>query len=70
MNMTLRGAALSRYSSVSAFAAAIGWPRGKASRILNGTQQPSKRDMEELIAALEIPKESVAPIFFGAMFTE
>lgn len=69
MNTTLRGLMFSRYPSISAFAEAIGWSRGKASRIANGTQQPSKEDMEEMIKLLDIPQQSVAPVFFGKMFT-
>lgn len=69
MTTTLRGLVFSKYPSISAFAEAIGWSRGKASRIANGTQQPSKEDMEELIKLLEIPQQSVAPVFFGSMFT-
>ncbi len=69
MSLTLRGLVFSKYPSISAFADAIGWTRNKASRIVNGIQQPNKKDMEELILLLDISKESVAPIFFGAMFT-
>ena len=66
---TLRGIIFSKFPSISAFANAIGWKRNKASRIANGTQQPSKKDMEELIVALEIPENQVTPVFFGSMFT-
>lgn len=69
MPTTLRGLVFSKYHSISEFAEAIGWSRGKASRIANGTQQPSKADMEHLIAHFEIPEASVAPLFFGTMFT-
>ncbi len=70
MELTLRGIILSKYHSISDFAIDIGWPRGKASRIANGTQQPSKGDMEQMIRVLEIKKNAVAPVFFGSMFTE
>ena len=69
MTTTLRGLVFSKYPSISAFADAIKWSRGKASRIVNGTQQPTKGDMEALISLLEIPQQSVAPVFFGTMFT-
>lgn len=69
MTTTLRGLVFSKYPSISAFADDIKWSRGKASRIVNGTQQPTKSDMETLIVLLDIPQESVAPVFFGAMFT-
>ena len=70
MEMTLRGLIFSKFRSISAFADEIGWPRGKASRIANGSQQPSKAYMEQLIATLEIKEIAVAPVFFGSMFTE
>ena len=70
MDMTLRGLVFSQFHSISAFAEEIGWPRGKASRIVNGSQQPSKSDMEQMITTLHIQKSAVAPVFFGSMFTE
>lgn len=70
MELTLRGAVFSQYNSITDFAKAIGWERGKASRVVNGQQQPSKSDMEQMIALLGIDQSAVAPIFFGGMFTE
>lgn len=70
MEMTLRGAVFTKYRTISDFANAIGWERGKASRIINGQQQPSKGDMEQMISLLGIHQDAVAPIFFGTMFTE
>lgn len=70
VEVSLRGLVLSKYKTVTAFANAIGWERGKASRIVNGSQEPGKKDMEQIIALLEIEKSAVAPIFFGSMFTE
>ena len=70
MNNTLRGLIFARFPSISAFAKEMGWSRGKASRIANGTQQPNKSDMEALITTLNISQSAVAPVFFGSMFTE
>ena len=70
MELSLRGLVLSKYKSISQFADAIGWERGKASRIVNGRQQPSKSDMESMIVLLGIDQNAVAPVFFGKMFTE
>ena len=70
MEMTLRGTVFAQYKSITQFANAIGWERGKASRIVNGQQQPSKVDMEKMITLLGIEQNAVAPIFFGKMFTE
>jgi len=69
MEMTIRGLVFSKYNSISDFADAIGWERNKASRIVNMKQPPSKKDMEEMIVVLDIPQASVAPVFFGSMFT-
>lgn len=69
MEMNLRGVVLSHYKNITQFAKAIGWERGKASRIVNGQQQPSKVDMEKMITLLGINQDAVAPLFFGQMFT-
>ena len=70
MDLTIRGAVFSKYNSLSDFAEAIGWQRNKASRIVNQKQEPTKKDMEEMISLLNIPSNAVAPLFFGSMFTE
>ncbi|MBR4193805.1 MAG: hypothetical protein IKQ54_05700 [Oscillospiraceae bacterium] len=70
MELTLRGLIFTKYRSISEFATAANWKRNKASRIANGTQQPSKADMETLISVLDIQEKQVAPVFFGSMFTE
>ena len=68
MEMTIRGVVFSKFDTISDFASAIGWQRNKAARIINAKQDPSKKDMEEMIQTLNIPAESIAPIFFGSMF--
>jgi len=70
VELTIRGLVFSKFNSIGDFATAIGWQRNKASRIVNMKQEPSKKDMEDMIATLDIPKAYVAPIFFGSMFTE
>ena len=70
MEMTLRGLVFGKYRSIIEFADAIGWSRNKASAIVNGNREPSKKDMEAIIAEFGIPAASVATVFFGAMFTE
>lgn len=70
MELTIRGLVFSKFNSIGDFAAAIGWQRNKASRIVNRKQEPSKKDMEDMIVTLEIPEAYVAPVFFGSMFTE
>ena len=64
MELTIRGLVFSKFSSISEFANAIGWQRNKAARIINKKQEPSKKDMEDMITVLEIPEASVAPVFF------
>lgn len=68
MNVTLRGLVFDKFRTIADFADAIGWDRNKAARIVNGKQEPSKKDMESLIFFFEIPQEQIAPIFFGGMF--
>ena len=70
MEMTIRGLVFSQFDSIAAFAEAIGWQRNKASRIVNLRQNPTKKDMEDMIVTLRIPTDKIAPIFFGKMFTE
>ena len=70
MELTIRGLVFSKFNSIGEFATAIGWQRNKASRIVNKKQAPSKKDLADMIATLEIPEAYVAPVFFGSMFTE
>ena len=70
MNVTLRGLVFDKYRTIADFAGAIGWDRNKAARIVNGKQEPSKKDMETLILFFDIPQEHLAPIFFGSVFAE
>lgn len=70
MDNALRGLIFSKYRTVSEFADAMGWSRTKAARIASGKQQPKKADMEALIDKLKIPPTSIAPVFFGSVFTE
>ena len=50
--ITLRGVVFSRYKTLEDFAKAIGWKRNKASRIINGIQQPDIDDIIELTKVL------------------
>lgn len=70
LNVTLRGLVFDRFRTVSEFADAIGWDRNKAARIVNGKQEPNKKDMETLISFFGIQPEHLASIFFGSMFAE
>ena len=68
--LSLKGVALSQYGSCTAFAKAMGWERNKASRILNGRQDPSLKDIEHMIQRMELPNDTIVPLFFGTMFTK
>ena len=70
MENQIRGIVFSKFSSISAFAGAIGWKRNKASRIVNGTQKPSAEDMEQMALCLNITDANdFISIFFPALFT-
>lgn len=64
MQITLRGAILSKYSNASAFGKAIGWSRKKASDIMNGRRRPSAKEMEDIANILGIKDDHV----FMALF--
>ena len=68
--VTLRGVILSRYKTIGAFAKAIGWKRTKASRIINGVQDPDMTDIQEITKLLEIKtQETFIDIFFAPLST-
>jgi transcriptional regulator with XRE-family HTH domain len=68
--MNLRGAIFSRFKTIGDFAAAIGWSHSKASRIINGIQEPSPSEIEEISKLLELSKESFFKIFFANLYTK
>lgn len=54
MENNLRGAILSVFPSISAFARAIKWDRKKASRIVNKKQEPTTQDIRDIVMVLGI----------------
>ena len=69
--MTYRGLVFSKYKNISEFASAIGWSRNKASRIINGIQEPDANDMERMAEILDIKTpESFIDIFFKNLSTK
>ena len=69
--MTYRGLVFSKYKNISEFASAIGWSRNKASRIINGIQEPDANDMEKMAEVLDIKTpEAFISIFFRNMSTK
>ena len=70
MENTIRGAVFSKFSSISAFAKAMGWKRNKASRIINLVQRPSAEDMEQMAVVLGISDADMfVHIFFPGQST-
>lgn len=68
--LTLRGVVLSKYKTIGAFAEAVGWKRNKASRILNGVQEPNSTEIQEITACLELDNSQVfMQIFFASLST-
>lgn len=71
MENRIRGAVFNKFNSIVSFANAIGWQRNKASRIINGIQQPSIDDMEQMAKCLDIPDAlTFVSIFFPQMSTK
>lgn len=68
--LNLRGAVLGKYRTIEEFANAIGWKRGKASRIINGVQEPNSTEIQEMTACLEIDTiQGFVQIFFASLST-
>lgn len=68
--LTLRGVVLSRYKTIGDFAEAIKWKRNKASRVLNGVQQPDAEDIQQMAKCLEINSaDAFMQIFFRSLST-
>jgi len=68
--ITLRGAVMSKHKTIGSFANEIGWKRNKASRIINGVQEPTTQDIQEITKCLEITSFNVfQQIFFPSMST-
>ena len=68
---SIRGAVFSIYNSISDFANAVGWKHTKASRIVNGIQKPSAKDMEQMAPYLHATDaETFVSIFFPSLSTK
>lgn len=59
----LRGKVYSRFKSITAMARTLGWTKQKASRIVNGLQEPTIDDVKSLSDALDEKFEDVAAFF-------
>jgi len=67
----IRAAVYSKFKNISEFAAAIGWTRQKASKIVNGAQRPTASEMEEMAKCLEIANpDDFMKIFFPGEYAK
>lgn len=71
MRNELRGAVLSKFPSITAFAKALKWDRKKASRIINYVQTPTVDDMYKMSDMLEVSDcETFVRIFLPLLPTK
>lgn len=69
--MGYRSLVLGKYKSIAEFADAIGWSRNKASRIVNGVQEPDANEMEQMAELFGIKTaEQFMNIFFVNLSTK
>lgn len=66
---TLKGLILQKFYTISAFADSVGWSRNKASRIINGLQEPSIPDIVAICEALDLTEKEFFDIFFIQLST-
>ena len=71
MEVTMKGAVVSKYGSAGKFADFVGWSGRKARDILSGRQNPTPRDMVIISDAIGIntPTE-FCQIFFPEQYTK
>jgi len=71
MEVTLKGAVISRFGSAEKFAKNVGWSGRKARDIVSGRQEPSANDMRVIAEAIGItsPKEFCA-LFFKEQYAK
>lgn len=50
----IRGVVMAKFHSVADFAKAAGWGRGKAYRVIHGSQRPDNVDIKKMCAVLGI----------------
>ena len=62
-NLELRGLIHGKFQSESACADKLGWSKQKLSKIINGAQEPTVRDIGDMAAALDKPLGEIAEIF-------
>lgn len=65
----LKSKVLAKFFSITAFAVAIGWSRNKASRIVNGIQEPTCDDIVDLTTVLDLGEKEFFDVFFARLST-
>ena len=69
--MGYRSLVLGKYKSIAEFADAIGWSRNKASRIVNGVQEPDAEEMEQMAELFGInTADRFMEFFFARLSTK
>lgn len=69
--MGYRSLVLGKYKSIAEFADAIGWSRNKASRIVNGVQEPDAEEMEQMAELFDInTADQFMEVFFARLSTK
>ena len=66
--ISLRGVILSKYKTIGDFAVAVDWKRNKASRIVNGIQEPNIKDICVLTKTLNIQDQGTFIKIFFPLF--
>ena len=71
MENDLRGAVMSKFPSITAFAKAVKWDRKKASRIVNHVQDPTMNDIYQMVDVLAInSSDDFVRIFWPSLPTK
>ncbi len=65
MENLFRGAVYSKFKSVSAFSACIGWGRQKTANIVNGISEPTIDDLDKIAKTLNLSFEEAAQFFLS-----
>ncbi len=63
MSKTIKGAVYDKFSSVRAFARALGWDRTKTNDIVTKKREPRVSDVQAMAQALELSVEETARFF-------
>ena len=65
----LKSKVMGKFFSITAFADAMGWSRNKASRVVNGIQEPTVDDVTAMTSVLDLSEKEFFNIFFASLST-